>query len=118
MNINDIKKAGGVVVAELVDKEINFIGADGEKHTATVKVRRASWADTVDLFSVLRVKGLDATMPKNQIAAKIHGLVRFGDGTEVLDLDDCLNLSESLGGALTMAIEQVNPSPVNDAGKN
>lgn len=116
LNISQIQKSG-VVKSDLVEKTITYQAEDGSKVSGKVFVMRASWADTVASFSVLHENKLDASVPSNQNAAKIHSLVRFGDGTEVLPFDSCMRLSFSLGSALTAALNEVNPAPVDDLGK-
>ncbi len=105
MDIDDLRKLGGIVSAEPVQKEIVWSHADGEggeiTDTFTVFIRRKSFGMVQKTFA--------DSGDRERSAAYISESVLLGEkGDQVLTYQDAYNLNPDLAYALVIAIRDVN----------
>lgn len=102
MKLSDIKKHS--VSDRFVERKISFsgIGEDGQPQDimGTVFVRVGTVKDGDQILKLRKDHG--------DTAAVIHHNIRFGDGTEVMPIEDVTTLNSSLANALISAINEVN----------
>ena len=96
--LNDLKKMGGVVSDEPVEKEIHFT-IDDQEYTATIHVRRLSIGDHEKLF------GVDATERASNLIARA---VLLNGGKDSISVKDAYRLHDSLATAMIAAVNEVN----------
>lgn len=109
MNLEQLKKKGGVIADALVPKKVEWkhVGDDGKEVTEkfTVHVRRHAFGVMEAMFS-----GGEAERFKN--ARYLAASIMLGkDGTEELPFDDAVNLDPGLGLALLDAVNEANSPP-------
>lgn len=106
MNLEQLKKKGGVVANVLVEKEVEWkhLDAKGKEVTEKFKVhvRRHTFGNMEGMFA-----GTDAEVSKN--ARYLSASIMLGDeGTEELPFADAANLDPALGFALLTVVNEVN----------
>jgi len=109
MNLQQLRKSGGVVADALVPKAIEWTRFDaaGEQVTErfTVHVRRHAFGVMETLFAVG-----DAERFRN--ARYLSASILLGPGAdEELPLEDAVNLDPGLGLVLLAAVNEVNNPP-------
>lgn len=113
MNLQQLKKKGGVVTDALVKKEVvwKHLGENGEEIVDKFKihVRRHTFGNMESMFA-----GGEAEISKN--ARYLSASVMLGDkGTEELPFADAVNLDPALGFVLLTAVNEVNHPVKNSA---
>lgn len=106
MNLQQLKKKGGVVTDALVKKEVEWKHFDENGNEVIDKfkihVRRHTFGNMEGMFA-----GGDAEISKN--ARYLSASIMLGDkGTEELPFADAVNLEPALGFLLLTAVNEVN----------
>lgn len=109
MNLEQLKKKGGVIADALVPKEVAWkhVDKNGKAVTDkfTVHIRRHA-------FGVMEAMFAGGEAERFKTARYLSASVMLGEGgTEELPFEDAVNLDPSLGMALFNAVKAVNNPP-------